>query len=596
MSRFLLAVTFDPAGIALPPTTPPPTEKDAVYADAFLHVTAVNMHPMPRVHRLGKRVVVLCGHPAFQGRIHDAGALRHLQDNPDPLDFARGLNGSFLILLYDPRVPELKIMTDRFASRPFYYRVQGKRLLGSSSFTELFARIEKPVLAPSAFFEFLYFRRLFGEKTYETESRFLPFASVLSAGDGSIRRYWHPTFTKSTLTLEKFATELSHRLRQSVALYQSDERQYGLMLSGGLDSRAILAATMGKIVCFTNCPQRNNEYEVAAELTGIAGVPHHFIPRPVQYLNNRIDDAVYISGGMTNHTEAQFAGYEQDILPAAHAVFLGLALDIMFCGHYLPKAPWRILGTESCAFRLRGIDQDLAGQFMNSISYRLKTSDPWSIVRPERQQELRDKLRHSVEERLKLGRGFGAEGYDQWEFMHLHNFARHYSFQMAFSLHSYVDYRIPAMENDLYDLCLAMPVDYKVNWRAYQMAIRQLNPKMMRVRNANHNLPADLSLWYATAMRWGRGAANRLFGPRWRSMPRNDDRSWPAARDSIDMNPNIQDMVRALPDSEPLAALGLFEMDRVRTMVGEHMTGQRDHCGLLNGLLTINRFLLAPGS
>ncbi|MEO5368447.1 MAG: asparagine synthase-related protein [Magnetococcus sp. DMHC-1] len=591
MNTFLLTVTFDPDGV-----TPPPTDKDVLFADNFFILTARNMHPMPRLHRLGKRLVVLCGHPAIQDRIHDSGVIRHLQENPEPADFARSLNGSFLILLYDSRTPELRVITDRFASRAFYYRLQGKRLLGSTSFKDLFTRIDKPQLIPAHFFEFLYFRRLFGEKTYEKESRFLPFASVLSMGNGEIRRYWHPTFTKTTLSLEGFAKDLAERLRNSVALYQSDERQYGLMLSGGLDSRAILAGTMGKIVCFTNCPQRNNEFEVAAELTRIAQVPHHFISRPVQYLNDRVDDAVFVAGGMTNYTEAQFAGYGREILPSANAIFLGLALDIMFCGHYLPKAPLRLLGTETCAFRLHGLDRDLAGQFLNTISYRIKTSDPWEIVRPERRADLLAHLRHSVEERLTLGRGFGAEGYDLWEFMHLHNFARHYSFQMAFSLHSYVDYRVPSMENNLYDLCLAMPVDYKYNWRAYQLAIRHLNPKMMQVRNANHNIRADLPLWQATALRWGRAAANRLLGPRLRSMPRNEDRSWPPARDSIDMNPTIQDLVRALPNSEFLTALGLFDMERIRSLVEEHFAGQRDHCALLNGLLTIDRFFSSPGS
>ncbi|MBF0625900.1 MAG: hypothetical protein HQL82_13960 [Magnetococcales bacterium] len=591
MKRFFLTVTFTPDGVAVPAAPGP-----VLFESGPLRVTGDNLHPPVRRLRTSRGELLVLGHPVVGRTIDDDAVGRHLESSNDPATFAAGLNGSYLLLWYDPTRQSLTILTDRFASRAFYYWKQGATLVGSTSCMDLSGRIPDPQWVPEAFFEFLYFRRLFGDKTFAAGIRFLEFATVLDAASGARQRYWTPSFAKLDLGLDDFARELARRLRNSVALYQSDGRRHGLMLSGGLDSRAILAAAASPLVCFTNCPVENNEFEVAGELTRRIGTPHHFLARPADYLNDKVDDAVFLSGGMTSYTEAQFGGYEAVITPQAQAVFLGLGLDIFFCGHYLPKSPLRLWGRETCSFRMHPCGADLAQQFMSSVTYRLKSSDPWSIVQDRRRAALQDALRATVEERMALGRTLGAEGYDLWEFMHLHNFARHYSFQMAFSMQGYVDYRIPAMENDLYALCLAMPLAHKYNWRAYQLAIRALNPELARVRNANNNIRADLSLGWSTVVRWQRALANRVVGPRFRSMPRGEDRSWPAPRASIDGNPAIRDMVEALATSERLDSLGLFDMERVRAVVEDHLANRRDHAIFLNLLVTMDRFLLSRPS
>ncbi|MBF0153090.1 MAG: hypothetical protein HQL64_05040 [Magnetococcales bacterium] len=590
MNQSLLTVTFDPEG-----GIPASTEKDVIYADARLCLTAQNMHPMPRLHHLGRRIAVLCGHPAIQGRIQDTPVIHHLLETHDPIEFARGLNGSFLLFLYDPRIPELHILTDRFASRAFYYRIEGKRLLGSSSFKDLFAKIANPGITPESFFEYLCFGRLFGEKSYEKDTRFLQSASVLTLGEGTLRRYWHPVFTKATASLERMAMDLAQQLRQSVALYQSDERQYGLMLSGGLQSRAILAATIGKIVCLTHGPQHTDDFKAAAALTQMASLPHHRVSLPIRHLIDAEHEGLSMPGGIDQGIAASNANPGQDILPFAQVVVLGTALDTLFCGSGLPKVPWRFLGTESSLFRLQAIEKDMAGQYMNFFRDRLCGADPWILVRPDQQRHLRLFLRNSIEERLTMGLRFGAEGHDLWEFMQLHDFARHDALQRAFSLYNHVDCRLPALENDLFDLCLAMPVAYKYNGQVLQEAIRYLQPKMLRIPNADNNLRADLPPRYAAALFWGRRMVDRLSGSPLRGRPTLEGghiRSLASEWHGLD--PAIQDSLQRLPTSEPLAGLGFFAMERVRILVDEHLSGQRNHAGLLRGLLAIDRFFHDP--
>jgi len=590
MKTFCLSVTFSAAGGL-------GAEAGADFGDGYLRLESRGsrwrvVRPEPG------RLVALWGAAALDGRIDDARVAAHLCRARDIGAAARDLNGSLLAVIYDTDRHRLSIVNDRFGARPFFYTAEGGIFRGATSFKQLFDAAgggQSPGLDPAAMFEFLYFRRVFGTKTYDRAIRFLPYASVLTLGEGEgvprHVRYWRPRFEKSGLGVHEFSDQLAEAIRDSVALYTSDARRFGLMLSGGLDARAILAASSKPPVCFTNTPVKNNEWAVAAELAAIAGAQHVYVPRPERFLDGVVDGSVYLSGGMTIYGEAQFANYEAAIAPRADAVMLGLALDIMFCGHYLPKSHPTVLGRPAWHFELRPLGADLAKDFIETVSYRLKTSDPFSVVRPEKRRPLADHLRATVEEVMAEGRDCGARDYDLWEFMHLHNFARHYSLLMAASIEPYAEARIPAMENRLYELVCAMPVGFKTNWHAYLRALTRLSPAMMAVRNANTNIAARYPLPLQSWIKFARAAANRALGTRFAAAPAWWDRSWPEPRQSIAANPGIRAAVAALPDSERLAALGLFEPRAIRAAVEDHMAGRHDHAVLLNLLLTLERAL-----
>jgi hypothetical protein len=380
-----------------------------------------------------------------------------------------------------------------------------------------------------------------------------------------------------------------------MATHMSDSRDYGLLLSGGLDARALLAAAPSPPVCFTTTPKPNNELSVAVELAGLKGAEHVYVPRPEQLLNGALDPAVALGGGMTVFNEMQFIGYGPQVTPRADTLFMGLALDIMFCGHYLPKSLVSYGGRSGWHFRLHDLPADLPGAFVDTVSYRLKTTDPMRVIAPAQRERVRRHLLDAVRQEMDEGRALGLQGYDQWEFVHLHNLARHYSLLMAQSVRTFAACRIPALTNALYDLCWAMRAEDKANWAVYQKAIARLDPALMRVRNANTNIRADRPLWQQTAVKFARAAAGRA-GLQLGASPAWWDRSWPQARQSIDANPAIHTRVMQLATSPRLAALNLFDAAAIEAVAAEHLTGQRDHAVLLNELVTIDRALepLAP--
>jgi len=541
------------------------------------------------------------GTPMLDGRILAARELLELFNAGSATQLAGRLDGGFIILHYDSGRHRLRLINDRLGSLPLFYLKQAARFACSSSFKRLFdarGAVASPGLDPWTVLEFLWFRRVFGERTYDQSIRFLPGASILTVdagGEPVLERYWRPQPRHDGEGAEVLSERLAAAIRQSVGGLMSDQRHYGLMLSGGLDARAILAAAPYSPICFTTAPRPNNEVAVAAELAALRGAEHHFLVRPERLLNERVDDSIHLGGGMTVYSEAQFIGYGEAIGERADTFLLGLALDIMFCGHYLPKSLVRIGGRALWNFHLDPMPADLSGHFLDHVSYRLKTTSPLRVVRAELHGELRERLRANIEVELEEGRGLGFRGYDLWEYLHLHNLARHYSLQMAQSIRSFGACRVPAVNNALYDLCWTLTAEDKANWQVYQQAIVRLDPALMRVRNANTNIRADRPLWQQSAIKVLRAGLRRIPGMTGAATPSWWDRSWPHPRQSIEANPLIREWVRRLPGSECLQALEVFDPVAIAELVREHQTGTQDHTVILNLLLTIDRALRPAG-
>ena len=501
-------------------------------------------------------------------------------------------------MLYAPTTGELVIANDRFASLALYHGKAGGRFLAASTSSvicEARAEAGESACDPTAVFEFLALRRLLGEKTFDPGVRYLRSAALLrlrpGAAEPEIETYWQPDYAVSPPRGAALVDSLAERLRRAVAMHCSDERSFGLLLSGGLDSRALLAAADRPLPCVTTALTRNNETAVAAEVAEAAGSAHHFLERPADLYDGRLEQAVFLTGGMQVYCECQFLGYGRRLAPLADCWLIGLGLDIFFGGLYLPKEPVRLLGRPALHHRLLPLGKDLAGDYISGVKYRLRTSDPLTIIKVERRKELSGSLRASVEAILERGRALGATGLDLWEYMHLHNLSRHYSFPMMASIRGYAECRAPALENDLFDLAIAMTAEQKLDGTPYQQAIVKLGPDLMRVRNANTNLPAGLSLRRQTAAKAFAMLRNRLFGTPYPQSPGWQERSWPSPKASLEAHPGLMASVRALPRSEQLAALDLFDMAALGQVLEEHESGRHDHAVLLNLLLTIDRAL-----
>jgi len=566
-----------------------------------LELIAKNLHPSLGRWDFPGRTVHIWGDPALDNVIAADRVAKVVGTTDNLVALARSLDGCFLIFVEDHARGRLRIVNDRFASFALYYGVWGGRFRFSTSFKHLLdeGRAAGAVrIAPAKVYEFLHLRRLLGVATLAEGLSALDSASVLTVDQatpvGRVEKYWKPNLAYSRDGRDVLAERLAEALQRAMALAMSDGGAQALLLSGGLDARALLAAAPRPPVCLTTALTDNNEVAVARDLAGLKGAEHRYVARPPTLYGGRVDDAVFL-GGMQSFVEAQFLGYGDLFEPLPDVLHLGLGLDIFFGGLYQPKSAPRFAGRSLLHYALRPLpdgSEELARAYLGGVGYRLKTTPITRILAVEAASYV-EALHGEVTALMRQAQDLGGDAYAAWEYMHLHNLSRHYSFPMAASIRTFARCRIPALTAELFDLAFALRPEDKANSTVYLMALKRLAPALMAVRNANTNLPAHWPLSVQSVMNVGRSVANRV-GAGLRTAPPWWERSWPPQRAAISENPDIGETVRALPRSDVLGRLGFLDMDGIGAVVAEHMAGSADHAAMLNLLVTLEHCLREP--
>ena len=570
-----------------------------------LRLEVMDMHPKFRWLEFLDWRIGIFGNPIAGGLRNDKAIEDEFSRAESIPEFSRSLNGSFLIIIYHQQSKKLYIITDRFSSLPVFYAMDGNNFRAAMFLLDLISMRHETGLEmdidPSAIFEFVAMRRLFGVHTYDKNCLYLDSASILVVEPGDLKprvsKYWIPDFTKKSPSGQKLVQAISDSLLYTLNIHMSDvdERSYGLFLSGGLDARAVLAASLenssNSLICVTTCLKKNNESEVAQEIAAKSDSDYYFIDRPIDLYNGNLDIAVRLCNGMHSFVECQFLEYGKRFPFYVDSMMMGLVLDVLLAGLYLPKEQVIFLGKKSLHYRLRKIGDDFIHDFMTNVSYRLKTLDPFTLLKQDKRCEMETSVRENLSFVADRGSELGASGYQLWEYMHHHNLSRHYSFPMMTSIRTWTDCRCPGLENNLFELAISMDARMKVNATPYIRAIKLLNKEIMKVRNANTNLPASMSLPVQSLVKGFLMIGNRLLGTPYPQSPGVDDRSWPLVSTSMLASAEITNEVHVLPDSQELDALDIFDMSVIRKLVKEHESGTINHGTVLAVLLTVNRFL-----
>ena len=195
----------------------------------------------------------------------------------------RDVNGEFFAVIHDARAGLLRLCSDRLGLKPAYFLSRGPRfefcsrlrgLLAVSGFT--------PEIVPEAVACYLDLGHLLGDLTWFQGVELLSPATMLTVdvGTGTLtrERYWRwSEIPRATPVPEADAArELARLLRAAVERRVRPGEKPSVMLSGGLDSRALLAclppercggtATMGVPGC--------RDIAYAARVARAAGVSH----------------------------------------------------------------------------------------------------------------------------------------------------------------------------------------------------------------------------------------------------------------------------------------------------------------------------------
>ncbi len=195
------------------------------------------------------------------------------------------LNGIFAGVAFDGQKNELHIATDRYGLRPLYCARLGNCIAWASQ-TKAFLALPdfSPAIDPISRDIFFATGQLPSDRTWLKGVAPVPPATRMTfrISDGNLtqQQYWswdEIAPLGGQCDPRQLAIELGARFRAAVE--QRTARQTGLALSGGLDSRAILAAMPRAQTTFTFGHPNSADVRIAARAAAVKNAPHEVLSR-----------------------------------------------------------------------------------------------------------------------------------------------------------------------------------------------------------------------------------------------------------------------------------------------------------------------------
>ncbi len=223
---------------------------------------------------------------------------------------ARELYGFFVVVVGDATTREATVITDIVGSLHFYHRSLSVGAVLSTSSLVL-SRLGNTTLDPVGCQEFLATGVMYEGRTFYSEVRKLPPASIITFRDGKQvrqQRYWNPADLRpESLSAEQASEMLWDGLS---AAAKTIHRQYSSIacdLTGGYDSRAVAAALLGGGTDFTavvSGPAESGDVIISAGLAAKCGLEHiHYPPSAASILPEEMNWIGSLTDGECDLTE-----------------------------------------------------------------------------------------------------------------------------------------------------------------------------------------------------------------------------------------------------------------------------------------------------
>jgi len=156
----------------------------------------------------------------------------------------QSLRGMFAFAIWDQNQRKLLLARDRVGIKPLYYGVTSHSVVFASEMKAVLVdpQIQREIL-PTTVDRFLTFGYVPGEETLFKGIYKLPPGSfmVVKNGKTEVKQYWDLHFSSSSVTLKDAEEQLLEILEESVRLHMIADVPVGFLLSGGVDSTAMLS-------------------------------------------------------------------------------------------------------------------------------------------------------------------------------------------------------------------------------------------------------------------------------------------------------------------------------------------------------------------
>ncbi len=574
--------------------------KESLSPELKFSIIAGGVLPAPLFKETDKYLISVMGSPIVDTVINREAVLNLFAAEGVPSDSKiASINGEFLIFLFDKQSGTLSIVNDRFTSIPFYYGQSEGVFYGTPYFSTIWDLLKEKgdlKVSSEAIFEFLWLQRILGTKTYAENVKYLQDASVMEIKDGriAIRRYWTRNYEKSHLSLKKHAEILAGLMIESVRQKSSDSPRLGHFLSGGMDSRSVLASFRDTVpTCFTTALGENNEYLTAKKIAETKGAPHVGLELEDDHYSQIFRASASIIGGMYNFDHGLFLGFADTVKKHADVCFHGHGFDYMFQGMYIPGHSHSFMGRKTYFRTIAELPEDLAGYYIANAPYRnTKQTDIWNFIKPEMKEHLKSFQRDSVSEIINIGKQWTSDPYDLWEYLSFHHISRHYSYPNHASIATYAEQRTVSFDNRIFDFYLSLPLEQRFYGKIEKAALKILDPALAALPSANTKFPVTASRTEQTFYQLSGYVKRRIFPEK--EIPRWQERTWPSREHALRNQKELKDSVMSICAGGATGLDRILDGAQIGTAVPAFLEGEnkgKAGADFVQALLTAGTFL-----
>lgn len=481
-------------------------------------------------------------------------------------DFVKQLNGTFVIAIADIKQKRLLILNDRYGLRPLYYAVDKNRLLVASEVKAILQVKLARKLNDEAIADFFAFGMLLGNKTFFEGIEALSPASILEFKDREIHieQYWDFKYEEATgISEEELVEQTVATFKRAVKRRLVGNYRYGVALSGGLDSRAIVAAmgeAASQVMALTLGVRGCDEARVARMVTEKAKMNHRIIEINPHELPSYAEDVVYLSDGMGYIGVSFLPPTYERFREYVDILFLGLANDALLGGHFSDAHLLKVKSEEE----LLGVLYQKMAFFSEDMRFNLLRRDYYMKVKDMPMNALRGEVRKAKGEPLA----------NRALYLLLRNHVRRGTIMGSIIGRNKLEEAYPTYDNDYLELIQKVPPQFRSNHHIYRKFLKKLSPEMAKIPYQQTGLRADapFALWRAGVFYLGgKAMLKRLLWSLSKGKILIPDRyGYMSLEELLSVNESWRGLVKdTLLDGRAISRK-YFNMDYIERLIEEH--------------------------
>lgn len=427
----------------------------------------------------------------------------------DGIEFAAGLNGTFAAAIYDREDGTAYLLTDRLGTHSIYYaRPRPETLVFSTHMQSLplYPAIETG-------FDVEYLSEYFalgcigGTKTPLTGIEELSPSSVTTVDldDEAVEteQYWRPRFEPLDRPFSYFAERFTERFEAALDDRLNPDLTYGLLLSGGSDSRAILAGIDTNIDLRTYHATNwlSRETRTAERAAFVADRDFQLLMRDRDNHKRLLETVPRTMNFQGRFRDAHVDDFADRLRDEVDVLISGLFGDSLFRDHSFPTPDVRLgpLGTVELPFvgPTDSID--------DYVAYRA-TELPEYLDAPSRLEDI-------LERNIETENGIVNHGIEHRSVEELFLFHEFYPVSgdgdfFYRSLNGMMPHWTPFFDNRLVDLALRLPMKHRTRRSVIDATTATLDESLAALPHAKTGVPLTQSfptdfLWqYANWFVW----------------------------------------------------------------------------------------------